>query len=70
MVGARLNPEDVFCGWGEGPDVGVNLALPDGTLVALDFTASEAHAIGKRFHDAALKAEELELQLRAYEDAP
>lgn len=65
------NPKiDVFCAWGDGPDVGINISnarvLGDGT-VALDFTADEALTLASDLIRCATEAQQMERELIAYE---
>lgn len=60
---------DVFCAWGDGPDVGINISnartLKD--LIALDFTADEALALASELIRCATEAQQMERELIAYE---
>lgn len=66
---------DVFCGWGDGPDVGINIfrtyeeveAWGNSGLVPLDFTAREARELAQKLLDCAERAEILERDLLNYE---
>jgi hypothetical protein len=65
---------DVFCGWGEGPDVGINLQRKAGShthysdldFVPMDFTADQAEALGKALLNAAEEARRWDRELNAY----
>jgi len=68
---------DVFCGWGEGPDVGINLQRKAGShahysdldFVPMDFTADQAEALGKALLTAAEEARRWDRELNAYFEA-
>lgn len=66
---------EVFCGWGDGPDVGINLerteeeargyARPDKHWF-LDFTAAEARLLAARLISCAEGAEKLDKSYAEY----
>ncbi len=67
---------DVFCAWGDGPDVGINLQrtkeeaagwLNPDTFWCLDFTAEEALALANELTAAAHAAMEMDKELAEYE---
>lgn len=58
---------NVFCGWGDGPDVGINITRSDnslkhwkGRLFPLDLTASQAMILADALISCARQAMELE----------
>jgi hypothetical protein len=65
---------DVFCSWGEGSDVGINIhrtieevaAFPAGFLVPLDLTSEEARILAGKLLMCADRADELEHELEQY----
>lgn len=52
----------VFCGWGEGPDVGFNVHH-NGELIPIDMTADEALLLAETITACALRAKELDKQM-------
>lgn len=69
---------DVFCAWGDGPDVGINLTLTEqesvlvransATMVFVDLTAAKARLMAAELVACAERAEELD-RLCAEHDA-
>lgn len=54
---------DVFCGWGDGPDVGINAVTADADwrlLGVLDLTADEADVMADHLRACAQRARELD----------
>jgi hypothetical protein len=60
---------DIFCAWGDGPDVGINLERTDEECARyahphrhwfVDFTAAEARKIAARLIECAEQAEKLD----------
>lgn len=51
---------DVFCAWGDGPDVGINITRENGDLVPVDLTASRAREIAAQLVACAERAEALD----------
>lgn len=58
---------DVFCGWGDGPDVGINIFLSkefreiwSNGLIPLDFTAKEARELAAKLIQCAEAAEHMD----------
>jgi len=65
----------VFCGWGDGPDVGINLNLPayrvlTGELAIIDLTADQALEIADELRNAALAAKKLDEECRRHDEMP
>lgn len=62
----------VFCGWGEGPDVGINLTLrrpcKKDEHVFMDFTADQAETLGKALIERAADSRRWDAELNAYFD--
>lgn len=57
----------VFCGWGEGPDVGINIYDADNKVKAMwDFTIDEAKQFAADLQQAIQQAEVLEQSLQSY----
>lgn len=63
-----------FCGWGEGPDVGINIELDEREVAArsdpkfvwLDFTAAEARELAIQLVMCADQADELDKSYAEY----
>jgi hypothetical protein len=76
-TGEAHHTYDVFCGWGEGPDVGINLQRKAGShkhyadldFIPMDFTADQAEALAKALLDAAAQAREWDKSLNEYFEA-
>lgn len=67
---------DVFCAWGDGPDVGINITRTDeevkgwvnaNLFIPLDFTASEARELAAKLVAAAEQAEFHDRECARYE---
>lgn len=63
---------NVFCGWGDGPDVGINIertpeeaAAFHGELIPVDLTAAKAREMAAELIACAERAEQLD---REYEE--
>jgi hypothetical protein len=63
---------DIFCAWGDGPDVGINLERSDEECATcasphrhwfIDFTAAEARQLAARLIECAEQAENLDSEL-------
>jgi hypothetical protein len=64
--GARLN---LFCGWGDGPDVGINYS--DGRvdiMVPIDLTADEALELAFELTRYAQTAKKLDQELKEHNE--
>lgn len=65
---------DVFCAWGDGPDVGINITRTqqevdvymDPLFVPLDFTAAEARELARKLIECAEAAEALDKSAEEY----
>lgn len=64
---------DVFCAWGDGPDVGINLRIPAyalrGDLMMVDLTADEALAMSEQLRNAALAAKKMDETCREHDES-
>jgi hypothetical protein len=68
---------DVFCGWGEGPDVGINVRRKkphnelsvDPYFVSFDFRAEEAEALAAALLKYAAEARRMDKELDEYFEA-
>jgi hypothetical protein len=67
---------DVFCVWGDGPDVGINITrtkeeiegwLDPATFIPLDFTATEARELARKLIECAEAAEKLDRDVDNHE---
>lgn len=67
---------DVFCAWGDGPDVGINLSrteeeakrwLNPSTFWCLDFTASEARELAAKLIQCAEQAERMDKEVAEHD---
>lgn len=57
---------DIFCAWGDGPDVGINVTLDNGELVPIDLTAAEARLRAAELIACAERAEQLDREYEAH----
>lgn len=61
-----LGKPEVFCGWGDGPDVGINFFVdgkdPASSLAGADLTVKEALAMAEQLLRAAQRALELQAE--------
>lgn len=64
---------NVFCGWGDGPDVGINLNPPayrvlTGGLAIIDLTADQALEMADELRNAALAAKKLDEECQRHDE--
>lgn len=65
-----------FCGWGDGPDVGINLTIPynlirmaadsNTVLICIDLTSTEALNLASSIFDCAWTARRLDREMEQY----